>query len=125
MDRKAFDDIATEFQIKLYETAVSLGRDTIELLAELAELYTRTGEYEKGLSLDKTLVQREPDNPIFLYNLACSLSLVNQIDKAYMTLDQALNLGFNDIKLLLEDRDLKNLHKDPRWSDLLKRIGNE
>ena len=122
MDRKAFDDITAEFQIKLYETAVSLGQDNIPLLVELAELYTRTGHFEKGLQVDEILVQREPENSIFHYNLACSLSLMKQIDEAYAELHRALNLGFIDYKLLLEDRDLENLRQDDRWTDLLERL---
>lgn len=122
MDRKALEDITAEFQIKLYETAVSVGQNDISLLAELAELYTRTGQYEKGLEVDEILVKREPENSIFHYNLACSLSLLKQIDLAYAVLHRALNLGFIDYKLLLEDRDLENLRLDDRWTDILERL---
>jgi predicted Zn-dependent protease len=123
LDRKSFDDIAVEFQIRLYETALALGRDDVPLVAELAELYTRAGQYADGLALDEDLVSREPENPIFHYNLACSLSLVGDAGRAFQALEEALNLGFRDYKLLLEDRDLENLRADPRWAKLLERIG--
>ena len=122
MDRQSLDDIAAEFQIKLYETALALGRESLSLTVELAELYTQVGRYQDGLILDRSLVEREPDNPVFHYNLACSLSLVGQTDPAFLVLDQAIELGFRDFKLLLEDRDLKNLHADPRWKQLVSRI---
>jgi len=125
LDRKSFDDIAVEFQIGLYETALALGRDEVPIVAELAELYTRTGQYADGLALDEKLVRREPDNPIFRYNLACSLSLVGDARRAFAALDEALDLGFRDFKLLLEDRDLENLRSDSRWTKLLARIGKK
>jgi tetratricopeptide (TPR) repeat protein len=122
VDRQSLDDIAAEFQIKLYETALALGRESLSLTVELAELYTQVGRYQDGLILDRNLVERDPDNPVFHYNLACSLSLVGQTDPAFLVLDQAIELGFRDFKLLLEDRDLKNLHADPRWKQLVSRI---
>lgn len=123
MDRKSFDDIAVEFQIRLYETALQLGRDEVPIVAELAELYTRAGQYQDGLALDEDLVRREPENPIFRYNLACSLALVGDAGRAFEALEEALNLGFRDFKLMLEDRDLENLRSDARWTKLLARIG--
>ena len=86
MSRSTFDDLAVEFQIGLFETAVKLGRDDLALLADLAELYTRAGEYQKGLDLDNLLVDREPAKPIFRYNLACSLSLLGHVDAAFEAL---------------------------------------
>jgi tetratricopeptide (TPR) repeat protein len=123
LDRKSFDDIAVEFQIRLYETALQLGRDEVQIVAELAELYTKAGQYEDGLALDENLVRREPENPIFRYNLACSLALVGDAGRAFEALEAALNLGFRDFKLMLEDRDLESLRSDARWTKLLARIG--
>lgn len=125
MSRSSFDDLAVEFQIGLFETAVRLGRDDLALLADLAELYTRTGDYQKGLDLDHVLVDREPGNPIFRYNLACSLSLLGHIDDAFAALGESLDRGFGDIKLLLEDRDLENLRADVRWSAIVSRIAQD
>lgn len=125
MSRSSFDDLAVEFQIGLFETAVRLGRDDLALLADLAELYTRTGDYQKGLDLDHVLVDREPGNPIFRYNLACSLSLLGHIDDAFTALGESLDRGFGDIKLLLEDRDLENLRADVRWSAIVSRIAQD
>ena len=125
MSRSSFDDLAVEFQIGLFETAVRLGRDDLALLAELAELYTRTGDFRKGLDLDHVLVDREPGNPIFRYNLACSLSLLGHIDDAFAALGESLDHGFGDIKLLLEDRDLENLRADVRWSAIVSRIAQD
>ena len=125
MDRKSLDDLAIEFQIGLFETALSLGRDDLSLVAELAELYTRAGRYRDGLVLDEKLVRREPENPIFRYNLACSLSLVGEVDRAFEELEQALGLGFKDVKLLLEDRDLDRLRTDPRWARFEERLAED
>ncbi|MBN2490220.1 MAG: hypothetical protein JXQ29_05170 [Planctomycetes bacterium] len=125
MDRKSLEDLATEFRIGLFETALALGRDDISLMAELAELYTRAGRVREGLALDEALVAREPDNPIFRYNLACSLALVGRVDRAFDELDRAVGSGFDDTKLLLEDRDLDRLRADPRWRRLVERLAQD
>jgi len=125
VDRKSLEDLATEFRIGLFETALALGRDDISLMAELAELYTRAGRVREGLALDEALVAREPDNPIFRYNLACSLALVGRVDRAFDELDRAVGSGFDDTKLLLEDRDLDRLRADPRWRRLVERLAQD
>jgi tetratricopeptide (TPR) repeat protein len=125
VDRKSLDDLAIEFQIGLFETALSLGRDDLSLVAELAELYTRSGRYRDGLALDERLVGREPANPIFRYNLACSLALVGDVDRAFEELERALGLGFKDVKLMLEDRDLDRLRADPRWARFEERLSED
>ena len=60
-----------------------------------------------------------PDDPCFYYNLACSHSLLGQIDEAIRILGHALELGYDNFKGLQDDPDLDNLREDPRYEDLL------
>ena len=41
----------------------------------LAQIYTKTGQIDLGLKMDRKLVRLRPNDPISHYNLACSLAL--------------------------------------------------
>jgi len=116
------EEIAREFRISLYETAISLGRDSTGILAELAQAYAEAGRHAEGRAVDERLIARDPANPTFQYNLACSAAMLGDPDAAFEALKRALVSGFGDVKLLLEDRDLESLRSDSRWAEILTLI---
>jgi len=111
-----------DFEISFYEGVVQHSPDFVEALINLGDLYTKRGDYEKGLQVDERLYQLAPQDPVVLYNLACSYSLLNQIDKAYRTVKKAVHCGYNDIKFLESDQDLNNLRQDDRFKRFLERM---
>jgi len=86
--------------------------DDVELLAQLAEACTRLRRYRRGLELDRCLVQRDPVNPEFRYNLACSCSLTGDLTAAATELLMSLQLGYRDFVHLMRDPDLRRLRRD-------------
>lgn len=56
------------------------------------------------------------------YNVACVYALKEQADKAFAWLDKAIEAGFADLDLLKSDKDLTNLHADPRFQPLVERV---
>jgi tetratricopeptide (TPR) repeat protein len=70
--------------------------------------------YFKAIRYDSTYV--DP-----YYNLACSMSLQNQNEKAYQYLELALKIGY-DYNWIHKDADLYELRKDSeRWNVLMKK----
>ncbi|MFO0984013.1 MAG: hypothetical protein U1E76_20220 [Planctomycetota bacterium] len=110
------------FEIGTLEFLLGEALDDLELLAELGELYTRAGEYEKGLWVDRRLVELAPENPVSHYNLACSHALLGQIDAAFAALERAIANGYQDCEHLEHDRDLGALRGDPRYQALCARL---
>jgi len=59
------------------------------------------------------------------YNLACSYSLLKQVEEAFAALREAVKLGYDDARWLTKDPDLDNLRHDNRFekirSDLSKK----
>ncbi len=108
-----------DFEIALYETYLSFRPDGVEALFGLGNAYTKRGSYSKGLEVDLRLVRLEPDNPTFNYNLACSYSLLKNLDRSIETLKRAIELGFDDRKQFETDPDLENVRRDPRFQKLL------
>lgn len=110
------------FKIKFYESLIKERPYFFNVLIRLSEEYTKRGFYEKGLELDKRLVELKPDDPIIHYNLACSLSLLGKIDEAFLELKKAFILGYDDFYYMLKDPDLENLRKDERFNDFFNKV---
>ncbi len=85
--------------------------DFVEALQILGDAYTRRGEFSEGLKVDEQLVRLRPDDALVHYNLACSLSLTEQLGEAAVSLENALRLGYRDFKWIAADPDLRNLRR--------------
>ena len=114
-------DSNTEFEIEFYEKILEERPDFVEALKVLAELYTKSGKYKKGLQLDKRLVRFLPSDAIVYYNLACSYSLVEDIDNSLKAIKKAIELGYDDFDHMNNDPDLVNLRKDKRAEEILSK----
>lgn len=111
-----------DFEIHFYETILKATPYFIEALAALGDLYTKKGLYEKGLEIDLRLIRLRHDDPSILYNLACSYSLVNNIEAALNTIRSAVQYGYNDWEYLARDPDLTNLRRDQRFEDFITQL---
>lgn len=110
------------FEIKFYEGLLQKKPDFIEALTLLGDLYTRQGMYQEGLKIDERLAQLLPDDPTVFYNLACSYSLLQEIDKALRSIKRAINCGYYEFDFLERDADLENLRNDPRFKRYFSRL---
>ena len=93
--------------------------EDLGVLQALAELYTKTGEYDRGLNIDLRLSQLKPNDDIVWYNLGCSYALTRHADDAFEALSKAIDCGYSDYDWMKTDPDLANLHADPRFESLL------
>jgi len=108
-----------EFEIQFYEGILRRNPYFTECMKVLAELYTQTGRYKEGLLLDERLAERNPHDATVVYNLACSYSLLGDIDKSLDSLARAIALGFTDFGYIKSDPDLENTRKDKRFLRLI------
>ncbi len=92
------------------------------VLKALGDLYTRTGELEKGLDVDRNLVRMCPKEPEVWYNLGCSHALVGEKEEAFEALSRAVELGYSDRDWMSRDNDLRSIRKDPRFRLLLQQL---
>jgi len=120
MKNRPKEDI--DYEIAFLEGVVEKSQDFLQALSALGDLYTRKGLHEKGLEIDKRLSQLRYDDPIVFYNLACSYSLVNKVDRAFEAMKLAIENGYDDFVYLEKDRDLINLLNDNRFKKHLSRI---
>jgi tetratricopeptide (TPR) repeat protein len=111
-----------DVKIQFMEGIVRRDPEYIEALQLLGDHYTQRGKYEQGLKVDEQLSRLEPRNPLVFYNLACSYSLIGEVDMAATALDKALGLGYSDFKWLAKDPDLRTLRKHPLFRDIEAKI---
>lgn len=111
-----------DFEMQFYEGLLQKKPDFIAVLSALGDLYTQKGFFEKGLQIDERLSLLRPEDPMVLYNLACSYSLLNDKDRALRVIKKAINCGYDDFHYLEHDKDLKNLLNDSRFQRYFSRI---
>lgn len=92
------------------------------VLKALGDLYTRGGELEKGLNVDRELVRVCPDEPEVWYNLGCSCALIGEKKEAFDALSRAVELGYSDHEWMSRDKDLRSIRHDPRFRSLLEQL---
>ncbi|MDD4736990.1 MAG: hypothetical protein PHP44_12900 [Kiritimatiellae bacterium] len=112
----------TLVEMRFLEGVCSRLVDHEDALKALGDLYTRAGLVEKGLQTDLKLVGLCPMDPMVWYNLGCSYALSGQMDHAFESLNQAVDLGYADADWIMEDEDLKALRGDQRFKRLLLRM---
>jgi tetratricopeptide (TPR) repeat protein len=120
MKRRESKDL--DVKIQFMEGIVRRDPEYIEALQLLGDHYTQRGRFEQGLKVDEQLSRLEPRNPLVFYNLACSYSLIGEVDMAATALDKALALGYRDFKWLAKDPDLKTLRKHPLYREIEAKI---
>ena len=103
------------------EAAIEGDSLNLKALFILGDYYTRAGEYARGLRIDIRLVTLRPHNPVARYNLACSYSLIGFTELALFVLDQAVELGFDNVEHMLDDADLENVRSTARFRELLRK----
>jgi tetratricopeptide (TPR) repeat protein len=111
-----------DFEIAVFEIVLVHAPDDLQALEALGMAYTQRGLFEKGLRVDRRLAELKPGNARVHYNLACSYSLVGDIDLSIASLERAIELGYDDLEHLERDRDLDPVRQHPRFSELVKKI---
>lgn len=104
-----------------YEKIIKKNSNFLEVLYQLARIYSHYKNYKKTLEIDKKIAELTPLDPFVYYNLACDFALLNDMENAVKNLKIALHLGFENKSYILKDKELKNLRKSKNFEEI-KRI---
>ena len=88
-----------------------------------AAVYVRQNKFDKAKDDLTKALAIDTHNPATYYNTAALYSLQNESSQALDYLEKALVLGFKDYDLLRSDPDLKNIRKNPKFREILKKQG--
>jgi tetratricopeptide (TPR) repeat protein len=111
------------FQVDILNAQLENDPQNVDYLMELGNLYTLLGRVGDGLKVDIRLVELKPQEPLFHYNLACSQSLLGEIDASLDSLKRAIEHGYTNLEYLKEDSDLENVRQDRRFQGLVELLG--
>ena len=120
LDRDKAKSLGDDFQLSFLKSILEKDPDNIEILVQLGDLYSKLSYVEESLKTDLKLVNLCPEEKVFHYNLACSYSMLNDLDSSLLALEKALLLGYDDFEQIRSDADLRNLRKDRRFQQLVK-----
>jgi tetratricopeptide (TPR) repeat protein len=119
MNSKIKKSTPNEVELHFLKKVAKRLPEDIKLLQALAELYTKTGQYEAGLRVDIKLSHLVPNDDLVWYNLGCSYALTERFDEAFDALAKSIDLGYSDYDWMKTDPDLGSLYADPRFESLL------
>ena len=80
------------------------------------------GESERAMEWAGRAFEAGRNEPMVLYNVACTYALLGESDRAMELLEKAISLGWGDRAWLETDSDLDSLRTIPRFQALLDRI---
>jgi adenylate cyclase len=79
----------------------------------------RLGRVEEGLSWADRALAMDAEDAGVRYNAACLFAVAGKTDRAMECLEEAMAVGFGNIRWLEHDPDLDSLRGDPRFTTLM------
>jgi tetratricopeptide (TPR) repeat protein len=114
----------------MYSEAIALSEESLKshlsdqyFLLYAGYAYAKTGRREKTEDAIKKLRDLEKTEPVDPYIFAVLYVGLGDKDKAFVELEQSFNQRGYNAPLLSVDPFMDPLHDDPRFADLIKRIG--
>jgi tetratricopeptide (TPR) repeat protein len=92
-------------------------------IAALGELYGRWGKVAEARSTIRQLEQQSQKEYVSSYWVATIYSALDEKDRAFQLLENAYNERSEWILFLKVDPRFASLHTDPRFDDLIRRVG--
>jgi tetratricopeptide (TPR) repeat protein len=94
----------------------------VDALQILGDDYTKCGRFDAGLEVDERLALLRPTDPLVLYNLSCSYSLLRRYADSASVLERAIENGYIDFNWLRRDPDLRGLRRSVHFKKIKARI---
>jgi Flp pilus assembly protein TadD len=101
-----------------------------EFSAQIEQFYPQiisslnSNDFDTARELIRKAISLEPDNPLHYYNLCCIESRAGNKSVALAALQNAVDLGYNDIELMNRDTDLANIRKEAEYKRLYQIVAN-
>lgn len=108
----------------LMTCSFAFGQDYKSIIAQ-AEQFYHAKDYSKSTSKYKEAFKIEQKNSNDYYNAGCSAALSGKKDLAFEWLNQAYKNGWTNLQHMKSDTDLKTLHGNKNWDNLIAAIQQE
>jgi hypothetical protein len=88
----------------------------------LGHVAHRRQDYARADTLWRLTDLLRPDDPDVLYDLACTRSLLEEVEDSLSYLERAWAAGFRSVDYIENDSDLRNLRADARFSRFMSEV---
>jgi len=108
--------------IKRAANHLELNPDDVRALCLGATAHIKLGNKKLGLEWTSKALELEPEDSGVLYNVACSYSLLDEIEDSIEFLEKSVNNGFTKKDWLINDSDLDPLRDHPKFQSLIEKM---
>ncbi len=103
-----------------YQRIVAKNPKSGEAFFDVGLELLRSDQYDLGVQAYQAAIDRGYRVGTAYYNQACGYAMAGDKDRAFASLQKALDAGFDQPDTLAHDDDLDNLHGDPRFAEIKK-----
>ena len=83
-------------------------------------VYAVLEDADGAIKFAERAMAADPEDPMLLYNVACTYSQLGRLDDALVALERAVDKGFGDKTWLEHDSDLEPLRAMPRYQSIVQ-----
>jgi adenylate cyclase len=113
---------ANEDAVQSIEKHLELDPDEPRAYSLGASILIRLGKTVRSRQWTQQAMTLAPNDPLILYNAACNLAMLGEIDRALDGLESALEAGVAVGDWIQHDPDFDSLRGHPRFREIVKRI---
>ena len=92
-----------------------------DILNTLAILYSSKGDHDKSLEYLMKMLELRPENADTYYNVSCIYAKSNNQAESVVWLQKAIDKGFDNMELIMTDKDLENIRDTEYFKALVKK----
>ena len=119
-DEKALEFHQKELANKEF-SAGDLHPDLLPILSDIGSLFIKNRQFDKAKEIYERYLKIKADSQAYC-NWVVYYALLNKKAQALECLQKAVSLGFNDLKWLETEPDLKNIRKEKGFKDLVQQL---
>ena len=107
--------------IEQYLNALDKDHNSINILQNLAIIYSTKGKNDVALQYLRKIITIDPNNSNAYYNMSCIYAEQHKTEESIKWLKVAIEKGFDDWLLLKLDKDLESIRSSDYYKSLFKK----
>ncbi len=104
----------------LADAHLELNPEDTRALILAATVNANLGRQERAVEFAERAIAVDRDDPMLLYNVACTFSVLGKTDQALDALEHAVEKGWGDRAWIEHDSDLDSIRESPRYKALMQ-----